>query len=165
MKSINHYLPLGGQWINFGSLVFNQKRDALCYSIDEVRALAKDAGFQIESIKNDQIPYLKSPFNAGHRVETVYSWRAIKTHHTQLRTTLQNLPAWILDIEKPIPTSREFQSFAFNHTLYAELVNKINGKRSTRQIAQNLAKEHSMDVNEAITMVKDFYLKIVKETA
>ena len=36
LKKINQYMPLGGQWLNFGSLVFNQRRDAHCYAIEEV---------------------------------------------------------------------------------------------------------------------------------
>lgn len=164
MKCINHYLPVNGHWVNFGSLVFNQKRDALCYSIDEIKELALEAGFEIETMDSQTIPYLKSPYNAGHRIETVYSWRAKKVKHIHQQVNLQNLPDWILDINKPIPTTKDIQSFSFSHQLYAELSGKINGKQSISQIAKKIARERSMDEQEATAMVKNFYLKIVQNT-
>ncbi|MGH1487139.1 MAG: Trm112 family protein, partial [Cellvibrionaceae bacterium] len=69
LKQLNQYLSIGDQWINFGSLVFHQNRDALCYSIEEVKTIAQQQGFDIQSIEEHQIPYLKSPYNAGHRIE------------------------------------------------------------------------------------------------
>lgn len=164
LKSINYYLPIGGQWLNFGSLVFNQNREALCYSIDEIHSIAKKAGFDIEAISEHEIPYLKSPHNAGYRMENVCCWRAIKTEHAEPIKDLQNLPQWILDINQPIPNTKEIQSFAFSHQLYAELAAKIDGKKSINQIAKRISREKAMDENEAIAMVKNFYLKIIQQT-
>ncbi|TQV76545.1 hypothetical protein FLL45_00855 [Aliikangiella marina] len=164
MTCLNHYLPMGGHWVNFGSLVFNQSREALCYSIDEIKALAHEAGFEIEESESQVIPYLKSPHNAGYRMETVFSWRARKVKEVKQTESLQNLPNWILDINKPIPATREIQSFAFSHQLYAELAGKIDGKHSIVQIAKKIAREKSMDEQEAISMVKNFYLKIIQES-
>ena len=163
MKCLNHYLEIGGQWVNFGSLVFNQKRDALCYAIDEVKELAEQAGFEIETLTQDEISYLKSPHNAGYRMENVASWRAIKVKDVEHAENLQNLPDWILDINKTIPATKELQSFAFSHQMYAELASKIDGRKSIKQIASRIAQEKSMDKQEAITMVKNFYLKIIQQ--
>lgn len=164
LKSVNHYLPIDGQWLNFGSLVFNQKRDSLCYSVEEIHTIAEEAGFVIEEISEHEIPYLKSPHNAGYRMENIYCWRAIKKQHLEQSSDLQNLPNWILDINQPIPKTKQIQSFAFSHQLYAELAAKIDGKKSIQQIGKKIARERSMDESEAIAMVKNFYLKIVQQT-
>lgn len=164
LSSLNHYLVLGGHWVNFGSLVFNQSRDAFCYAIDEVKSIAIESGFEIELIEQHEIPYLKSPYNAGYRMERVWSWRATKTKNVSLAKDLENLPAWILDVSKSIPLTREIQSFAFSHAMYAELAEKIDGRQSIAQIAKRIAKEKSMDEQEALTMVKNFYLKVVQQS-
>ncbi|TQV86567.1 hypothetical protein [Aliikangiella coralliicola] len=164
MRAINHYLPIGAHWLNFGSLVFNQKRDSFCYAIDEVKEMAAQAGFEIADITEHEIPYLKSPYSAGYRVERVWCWRAVKTQEVKAQTNLQNLPDWIVDISKTIPLTREIKSFSFNHSLYAELTALIDGKKSIHQIAKKVAREKSMDENEAISMVKNFYLKIVQQS-
>jgi len=164
MKCLNHYLPIGGEWVNFGSLVFSQNRDAQCYAIGEIEALAEQAGFKIESLSQDELPYLKSPYNAGYRMENVSSWRAIKVKDMAHSNHLQNLPDWILDIDKAVPATKEIQTFAFSHQMYAELAAKIDGRKSIKQIASRIAQEKSMDKQEAINMVKNFYLKIIQQT-
>ncbi len=164
LAAVNHYLPIGGQWINFGSLVFNQSRDALCYSIEEIQAVAAKAGFKIEQTSEHEMPYLKSPHNAGYRVEQVFCWRAVKEKHVALTKDLQNLPDWILDIEKPVPQTRLFQNFVFSHQLFSELASKVDGKKSIKDIARKFAKQRSIDEQEALSMVKDFYLKIIRES-
>ena len=164
MNCLNYYLKPGEHWINFGSLVFNQNREAFCYTIEEIKSLAAESGFKIEDVSEHEIEYLKSPYNAGYRMENVWCWRAVKTHDVELPQNLQNLPDWILDINKAIPANRDIQSFAFTHQMYAELASKINGKQSIRQIANKIARERSMDENEAISMVKNFYLKIVQQS-
>ena len=89
LDAINHYLPVGGHWINFGSLVFNQDRDALCYSIEEIKGIAHDSGFEIQELTEHEIPYLKSPYNAGWRMENVWCWRAVKRADIHRQTELQ----------------------------------------------------------------------------
>ncbi|MCW8880566.1 MAG: hypothetical protein OQK04_12045 [Kangiellaceae bacterium] len=162
LRAINHYLPNGGTWINFGSLVFNQNRESFCYSIEEIKSIAQTAGFEIEEIESQQIPYLKSPYNAGYRVETVWSWRATKFKDCQQTEDLQNLPDWILDTSQVIPATKELQAFAFSHQMYADLASKIDGKSSIDTIAKSLSKQKKMDRDEASAMVKSFYLKIIQ---
>ena len=141
LRAINHYLPKGGCWINFGSLVFNQGRDSFCYSIEEIQDIAQKAGFKIEAIKSEQLPYLKSPYNAGYRVETVWNWRATKVKDCDQTEDLQNLPNWMLDTSQIIPATKELQAFAFSHQMYADLASKIDGKSSIDNIAKSISKQ------------------------
>jgi len=163
MKRLNRYLPLGGAWINFGSLVFNQNRDVLCYSIEEIETLAIDAGFEIEKIKQAQMPYLKSPYNAGHRVETVWAWRAKKVNDIALNegseSSLQVLPEWILDTSLPVPRSDEL---VFSHTQYQflnEMLGRVNGANSIRQLSEHFAKQQQADADEFERILISYFLQ------
>lgn len=162
LRAVNQYLPQGGTWINFGSLVFNQGRESFCYSIDEIQSIAQNAGFEIEEIKSEQVPYLKSPYNAGYRVESVWNWQATKVKDCKLTEDLQNLPSWMLDTSQKIPATKELQAFAFSHQMYADLASKIDGKSSIDTIAKSISKQRKMDGDEAKAMVKNFYLKIIQ---
>lgn len=162
LKSINHYLSIGGYWVNFGSLVFNQARESYCYSVEEIKSIALKSGFEIETLSEHEIPYLKSPYNAGYRMERIWSWRAKKILDVKTSYQHQNLPEWILDTSKTIPLSQSIKSFAFNHKIYADLASKIDGQSSINRIARKVARQNAMDEQEAIAMVKNFYLKIVQ---
>ncbi|NVJ61299.1 MAG: hypothetical protein HWE27_12970 [Gammaproteobacteria bacterium] len=159
LAAINHYLPIGGYWVNFGSLVFQQARDSLCYSPEEIKHVAAEAGFEVEAVHHTEMAYLKSPYNAGHRVETVWSWRAKKVKHVKQSQDLQNLPNWLLDSEQPIPNTRQIQSIAYSHQIYLELAKQVNGQRSLKQIAAQFSRQHNIDKNEALSLVKDFFKK------
>ncbi|MGX5174539.1 hypothetical protein ACUR5C_11020 [Aliikangiella sp. IMCC44653] len=163
MRALNHYLPIGGQWINFGSLVFNQKKQAMRYSLSEIKQLAKVCGFEIEIERQIETPYLKSPYNAGYRMENITGWRAKKIQHCKHNPNLQVLPHWLTQTELPIPKTKEIQAFAFTHNMYADLASLIDGKLSLQQIAQKLAKEQAIDKAEALAMLKKFYLQLVQQ--
>ncbi len=161
LSAINHYLPIGGSWINFGSLVFNQDRDAYCYAIEEVNAIAESTGFRIEEISEHEIPYLKSPYNAGWRMENIWCWRAVKIADVSMTDDLQHLPNWILDPTVPIPANSEINNFAFSHQTYADIAAYIDGNHSIERIGRKFARKNKMDEQEATAMIKNFYLKML----
>jgi uncharacterized protein YbaR (Trm112 family) len=160
LQQLNQYIDVGNQWINFGSLVFHQNRDALCYSIEEVKAIAAQQGFEITDIQESQIPYLKSPYNAGHRVENVWSWTATKTHDVEPIKQTQHLPPWILDLKKPIPKADYFQQFTITHRLYALLSADVDGRTSLTKIANKLAKQQKMHPDEALNLVRNLFIDL-----
>lgn len=163
LRQLNRYLPLGGHWINFGSLVFNQRRDAYCYTIDEVREVAAENGFALGEPVETEMPYLKSPHNVGYRVERVWSWRAEKTADVGAEEDVQALPEWLLDIRQPIPRVRYIHSFAQQQRVHAELAGEVNGKTSIKAIAGRLAKQNNMDADEAAQLVRNFFLEIYQQ--
>jgi uncharacterized protein YbaR (Trm112 family) len=163
LANLNQYLPVGGQWINFGSLVFNQRRDAYCYTVDEVREVAAENGFAIDKPTETETPYLKSPHNVGYRVERIWSWRAEKTADVEAQESPQVLPEWLLDIRQPIPRTRYFQAFAQQQRVHAELASEVNGKTSIKAIAGRLAKQNRMDADQAAEMVRNFFLDIYRQ--
>lgn len=161
VSSLNYYLPVGGIWCNFGSLVFNQSRDAFCYSIDEIKDILAQNGFELECVNQDQMPYLHSPYNAGYRVETVYSWRAKKVKDVTFPAIPDNLPDWIIDTQKPVTKTREIMGQAFSNQMYADILNLVDGKRSMQQIAKKIAVSHKIDESESLAMLKQFLVKLI----
>ncbi len=160
LKQLNQYLPEGGTWVNFGSLVFNQKREALCYSVEEVRGIAKAQGFSVEDLHEHEIPYLKSPYNAGYRVERVWSWSARKVSHVNAVKSPQVLPTWLLDGRQPLPMADYFRQFSHTHRIYAQLAAEVDGKTSLNKIARKFARQNHMDEQEAVQLVKNFFIDL-----
>lgn len=160
LKQLNHYIPVGGRWLNFGSLVFNQRRDALCYSIEEVKEIAAEQGFDIESIDEHEINYLKSPYNAGYRMERVWAWSAVKVRDVEAAKATQIIPPWLRDSKLPIPKASYFDQFSFMHRVYAQLSSEVDGKNTLQKIAKRFAKQNNMNEEEAENLVRQFFLDI-----
>ncbi|MFT5084060.1 MAG: hypothetical protein ACI9Y1_002112 [Lentisphaeria bacterium] len=160
LRQLNHYIPVGGHWINFGSLVFNQNRDALCYAIDEVQEIAEQQGFTLTDIQQHEIPYLKSPYNAGYRMEHVWSWAAQKHAEVKALNTPQTLPSWALDNTQSIPKALYYQQFSLTHRIYAQLAAEVDGGTSLVKIANKLAKQQQMNPEEALHLVKNFFVDL-----
>ncbi len=163
LTDLNQYLPVGGTWVNFGSLVFNQRRDAFCYTVEEVRDIASDCGFSLGDVEETEMAYLKSPHNAGYRMERVWSWRAEKIADVEAREDAQVLPGWALDTDKPIPAVRYLQDFARQHRVHSELAAEVDGKTSIKAIAGRLAKQNKLDRAEALALVRNFFIEIYRQ--
>lgn len=163
LRQLNQYLPEGGTWINFGSLVFNQNRDVLCYGIEEVKVLIEQQGFLLEEVNSHEIPYLKSPYNAGYRMENIWSWRAKKVASVKPVQSPQVMPAWILEPHQAIPGAQYFQQFSFTHRIYAQLAAEVDGKTSIEKIAKKLAKQNKMDESEALHLVTEFFKDVYQQ--
>jgi hypothetical protein len=165
LRYLNQYIPVGGQWINFGSLVFNQRRDAFCYTVEEVREVAAENGFALGQPEETEVPYLRSPHNVGYRMERIWSWRAEKTADVEAATGAQVLPEWLLDISQPIPRLRYVHEFAQQQRVHAELAAEANGKTSIKAIAGRLAKQNNIDRDQAAELVRNFFLDIYQQNS
>lgn len=163
LRQLNQVVAVGGRWVNFGSLVFNQSRDALCYSVEEVKAIALQQGFEINDVREHEIPYLKSPYNAGYRMERVWSWSAKKVKDVKALQSPQILPTWILDSAQPIPSAQYFQQFSFTNRVYAQLSAEVDGKTSIVKIAKKFARQNKMDDAEALHLVSQFFADLHRQ--
>lgn len=160
LRQLNQYLPEGGYWLNFGSLVFNQQRESLCYSTDEVVELAAAAGFEIEEMEQQRIPYLKSPYGAGYRMETVWVWRAIKREHVAPVEDVQSMPDWLLDTRKNIPVSSRLTSLLEQNKFLTALLSEINGKCSIRSLSEKFAGRDGSDPDELEQMLVTYFQRL-----
>lgn len=163
LQQLNQYLPIGGQWINVGSLVFYQNRDAFCYSIEEVKTLAEHQGFAIEELTEHTIPYLNSPYNAGYRMEHVWCWRAIKVRDVAALETVETLPNWLLNWNLAIPKSDWVQQALLNHRFQAQLAAEVDHRTSIHKIAKKLSRQHSIQLDEALSLVQQFFLELYRQ--
>lgn len=157
LRALNQYLPEGGYWINFGSLVFHHRDAALCFSIEEVLDLAGEYGFEIQRHSCETIPYLQSPHNAGYRMEQVHCWRAVKTKSVPPPATVQHLPPWLLDLNLPVPKSPALEKLSQYNTLSGEVIGWANGQLSLRKMAARLSKKHKIDKAQAQNTLIELY--------
>lgn len=157
LRQLNQYLPVGGRWLNFGSLVFTQARESLCYSNDEIVELAAEAGFEIEEMTQREIPYLKSPYNAGYRIENVWTWEAIKRNDVQPESDIQLLPEWLIDIDQVIPAEQGFAEQREQSLFLAAVLGAIDGKTSIRDLARQLAQANNGDADEFERLLVSYF--------
>jgi hypothetical protein len=163
LSALNHYLPVGGSWVNFGSLVFHHRDQTLCYTMAEISELAQHYGFEITDHRNEQVPYLHSPHNAGYRMERIWVWHAVKTHDVPLSRPPQPLPDWFYDTSLPVPAHPYFAQLSRYNSLSGETLSWANGQISLNKMASRLAKKHKIDKTEAKKMLVQLYRQIVEQ--
>ncbi|MEJ2743868.1 MAG: hypothetical protein P8176_15710, partial [Gammaproteobacteria bacterium] len=126
LRAINRCLPEGGCWINFGSLVFHHRSVAACYTFEELSDVVRAHGFEIEKHSLHEMPYLRSPHNAGYRMEKVWAWRAVKTKDVEPPEREQVLPLWILDDGLPVPALAPFSQSSQHQLITGEILSWAN---------------------------------------
>ena len=104
---INACLPIGGAWINSGSLVFFHKQQSWCYSEEELVELIEKNGLEIISSNRKSIEYIHSPLSAHGRMETVFTFHARKIKDVVVPSKYEYLPGWIKNPSKAIPKQNE----------------------------------------------------------
>jgi SAM-dependent methyltransferase len=152
---INGLLRTGGRWVNTGSLVFSQPERGSRYTLDEVLELATAAGFSPPDVAEARLPYMCSPASRHGRVESVVTFGATKTEAVRVATR-QRAPAWLERHDLPIPALPQFQSDALTMRIYGYLATLIDGRRSIRDIAQELVRERLLTADAAEPAVRSF---------
>lgn len=142
-ERVNEILEIGGEWINFGPLGFMHANDSLCYSFQEIKEILNQKGFEVQTEKHRQIPYLKSPISPQSRSEEVIVFRAKKTKDTPVEK-FQYLPPWLLDRDQPIPITPEIKQHQILAKTNADVFFSLNGNISFNQIALLLSQHYQM---------------------
>lgn len=163
-RRINALLPEGGRWINTGSLAFPHQRQSTCYSADEVLDLLVDAGFQTDVVTEATIPYMCSPASRHGRRETVLTWRTIKVGDADRPDRYSALPEWIIRSDQPVPLLQSFQVETMQTRIYALIMSMIDGQRSIKEMAQLLAEQKLMTVEEAEPALRSFLTKMYENS-
>jgi SAM-dependent methyltransferase len=151
---INQILPVGGVWVNTGSLAFFHKEVAWCYSEEEVLSLVEENGFELLSVERQTIPYLQSPLSAHGRIESVLSFSARKYEEAGIPDTYSYMPDWVIDTSLAVPTSPDIVVSSSSHLLSAQVLAIIDGKRTINQIARAVASQYGLGTPETIHAVK-----------
>lgn len=159
-KRLNRLLPIGGRWINFGSLAYNHKQAQLCYSREEVLELAQEAGFSLSPVQEDEIPYLQSPHNSQKRFEKFFCFSATKVEDVPQPQTYNYLPDWIRNPLMPIPQMKDFTQMVAVNRFFADIVALVNGTHSIVDIAQTFAAHAHLSEAEAQEMVRQLFINM-----
>ncbi|MFK7816899.1 MAG: hypothetical protein AB8B92_11250 [Gammaproteobacteria bacterium] len=158
---INASIPVGGAWLNTGSLAFSHKQASWCYSEEELVELIEKSGFEIVTSKRSTIKYMHSPLSAHGRMESVFSFYAKKIKDVVVPPKYNYLPNWIKSTSTPIPKQYDQEIESSQHLLQAQVLGAIDGKRSIEQIGDLLAKQYNLQVAEATHAVRrilvDYY--------
>lgn len=152
--AVNRVLPAGGQWINTGSLTFNQKDVVNCFSEEETLECIERCGFEVLSTDRRRIPYMQSPHSAHWRDESVLSFCARKVRDVEETRLFRHLPEWLLDTSAAIPPLNEFTEASSENVLRAQILSAIDGERSIQDIGNTLAQEYGLRKAEAQNAVR-----------
>jgi hypothetical protein len=162
-KRVNALLRDGGRWVNTGSLVFCNPDPALRYTLDEVRELVTTAGFAAPVVDEVQLPYMASPASRHARLESVVTFGASKTRAVVVPAR-RRAPVWLERHDVPIPSLPSFQSDALTMRIYGYLATLIDGRRSIRDIAQELVRERLLTPDVAESSVRGFVGRLYEDS-
>ncbi|MGI9326785.1 MAG: class I SAM-dependent methyltransferase [Pseudomonadales bacterium] len=157
---INELLPLGGRWVNTGSLAFSSEQHCNAFCPDEVEALLSDAGFELQSFEQQTQQYLHSPLSAHGRTEQVYSFCALKAKPARRgsRRRQSDRPRWLTEPSTPIPIDPTFEIASAQHLLNAQVLGAIDGQRSLDELAELLGRKYQLSKGEAQAAIETILL-------
>lgn len=161
---INRLLPVGGQWVNFGSVAFAQADPALCHSKEEVLDIVAASGFELLEEREDELPYMRSPASRHARLERTLSFRAVKRTEAVDPGLAWSLPEWLADAGQPVPKLPHFETQGLVTRIYAFVMALIDGRRSSRDIAAYLVEQKLMDPADAEAAVRAFLTQLYEES-
>ncbi len=158
-QKINRTLSAGGHWVNFGPLGFQRFENAENYTVEEVRKILTEEGFEILDAKDTVIPYLNSPHSGMERHETVIAFIAKKKKETKEPGYYSPLPDWVMDSKKPIQPDRDLKYEIARYHLGFQILNCIDGKTSADTITALIAKHYGVSLVQAKEIVTGFLIE------
>lgn len=161
---INLLLKPGGRWINFGSLAFARAAHADRFGLEEVLGSMNTAGFAAPTVRENTLPYMRSPASRHSRLETTVVWTTNKVGTAAEMPRARVVPEWLLQADKPVPRTPAFEMQAISSRVHAFLLALINGERSMRDMARVLVEQRLMSPQEADAQVRLFLTRLHEES-
>jgi hypothetical protein len=161
---INLALKPGGLWLNTGSLAFSRAAHADRIALDEILELLPRAGFEAPQVREQSVPYMRSPASRHSRVENTVTWLTRKIGSAPTAPRERALPEWLLHSEKPVPRTQAFEMQAISSRVHAFLLALINGERSMRDMARMLVDQRLLPPHEAEAQVLLFLTKLHEDS-
>jgi hypothetical protein len=161
---VNLSLKPGGRWINTGSLAFSRAAHADRIGLEEVRELLPAAGFAVMTVREETLPYMRSPASRHARVEEVVTWVATKSGPPAETPRARVVPEWLLNAEQPVPRTQAFEMQAISSRVHAFMLALINGERSMRDMARVLVEQRLIPAPESEAAVRTFLTRLHEET-
>ena len=159
---INHLLRDDGQWVNFGSLAFDNADPGKRYSREEVVEIVAAQGFTTPHVDETRIPYMCSPASRHGRQETVVTFAARKTKQAKRTARYEALPNWLVKGDAPVPLSDSLRMQATSTRIHAFVMSLIDGKRSIKDMAKLMEAQQLMTQHEAVPTIRTFLIKMLE---
>jgi hypothetical protein len=160
---LNSWLRPGGRWVNSGSLAFSGDDPVRRYATEEVLDIVAAAGFALDGLREDAIPYLGSPASRHARLETVVTFTAIKREQSAAPARVRRSPEWLERTDLPVPLLPEFEGRQLELRVLAYVSSLVDGRRSIRDVAQVLVEQRLMSAAEAEPTVRGFLRRLHTE--
>jgi hypothetical protein len=157
---INHLLRDGGQWVNFGSVAFDDPDPARRYGLAEVLEIFQEQGFGHPRVDETRIPYMCSPASRHGRRELVATISASKTGKATKAPRYESLPDWLVRGDAPVPLTDAFRMQTASTRIHAFVMSMIDGKRSVKDMAGMMEQQQLMTRDEAIPVIRSFLTKM-----
>lgn len=154
---MNALLESEGEWINFGPLGFSDANPSLRFSFDEIKEVLLESGFEIlNSGERKNTPYLSSPHSSGSRRETLFWFHAKKVQSRAAPKAHERLPDWIKDSSLSVPALPKLKQIGETSLVFAEVCSLVDGRKSIRTIANEIALKYGMPPEAAELALKKY---------
>lgn len=160
-SAINRVLRPSGRWINFGPLRFNGAASRH-YTIEEVREIVSEGGFEIGKEAREAVPYFASPDSGSHRVETVFGFAARKTAAIPAVDLPAVDPKWVTDPRAAIPRLSDWEALRRSAVFTNGVISMIDGRRSIAEIAAALGKSWGVEPSTLEDPLRAFLSKLIR---
>lgn len=163
MARVNRLLSPGGRWVFFGSLAWADRPPECCYSLEELLALAPEAGFEPGPAHEVALPYMRSPASRHARVETTISFAATR-RSAVARPPAPARPDWLERTDLPVPALPAFREQSLSTRVYAFIMAMIDGRRSIRDMARLMEEQQLMPAQDAIPSIQQFLARLHEDS-
>lgn len=161
---INRLLKDGGRWVNFGSLAFDHAGYARRYGPEEVLEIVVQSGFGQPLVRQETIPYMRSPASRHGRLETVFTFAAAKAAKTTRPPRYRALPDWIVTGKEAVPLTPAFRNQALSTRIYSYVMSLIDGRRTIEDMALIMEQQKLMPRSEAVPAIRNFLTRMYDDS-
>ena len=155
VRRISRVLSLGGRWLQFGPLLYEQHQTEIParYCVDEVLELVEEAGFVVERHSFTRVSYLASPISCQGRTETVLTFCAEKRREPAALAPSAGAE-WPGPSEAPVPRHPALGTYRAEHPMFQAIADAIDGERTVADIAELMIRRHDLPRDSALPAVE-----------
>jgi ubiquinone/menaquinone biosynthesis C-methylase UbiE len=158
---VNRLLVMGGRWVNFGSLAFPWRRPALRLGRDELSPALDEAGFETATIRDEVIPYMRSPASRHSRLEEVLVFAADKRRRGPREPEPPRPPAWLEQHGLPVPRVGPLALAADASRVQALTLALIDGQRSIDDLVRVISEQRLLPPEQARSAVCGLFERLI----
>ena len=92
------------------------------------------------------------------------TWVANKVTALAEAPRSRELPAWLLEADRPVPRTRAFEMQALSSRVHAFMLALINGERSMHDMARMLVEQRLLSADEAEAQVRLFLTRLHEDS-